>query len=422
MSLVDLDLADWVRPGDRVMWGQACATPQPLVETLLAQRHAIARGGRFEVFLGIAAGPGIDPAATDCIDFSAYCGTGGNRLLAEAGRLDILPAHYSHMAASMAEGRFAVDVLILQVAPGAGPGRYSFSLAHEYLGCALEQARVVIALCNDQAPRTAASRELLDADIDLVVSVSTPPLEMRSQPASEIEQRIAAHVASLIDDGDTLQFGLGSVPDAVLAQLHGRRDLGIHSGLLNDSAADLIAAGIANGARKTRDAGVAVAGVLMGTRRLFDLVHDNPAVRLCDTRYTHDAEVLASLDRFTALNSAVEVDLSGQVNAEVARGTYVGAVGGSLDFLRGAARSRGGKPIIALPSTAGSRSRICAGLSGPVTTPRSDVAFVVTEHGIADLRGATLSQRRRRLLDIAHPDHRAALDGAPPPPAARNPS
>lgn len=408
--LDELRLADWIRPGDHVLWGQACAAPQPLVQQLVAQRHAIAQGSRFGVFLGIGAGEAIPAEATDCIDFRAYCGTGSNRTLAQAGCLDMLTSHYSQMARFMADGRVPVDVLLLQVAPGSAPGRYSFSLAQEYLTCALEQARVVIAVCNDQAPRTAASRELQDSDIDVLVPASFVPLEMASQPASEVEQRIARNVASLIEDGDTLQFGLGSVPDATLAQLHDRRHLGIHSGLLSDRAADLIAAGVATGERKTRDTGIAVSGVLMGSQRLFRLAHDNPTVRLCDTRYTHDVEVLSSLHRFTAINSAVEVDLSGQANAEVARGLYVGAVGGSLDFLRGAAHSPGGKPILALPSTAGGRSRIVTRLDGPATLPRSDAGFVVTEYGIADLRGATLRQRRQRLLDIAHPEHRAALD------------
>ena len=413
ISLDQLELSEWIRPGDRVLWGQACSEPQSLVRLLMAQRHRVARADRVNVFLGIGApGGALNLQAVDCIDFASYCGTGANRNLAKSGHLDILPSHYSQMAAMMADGRFRVDVLLLQVVPGTTPGRFRFALAQEYLSATLESARVVIAQCNPLAPAAFGQKELSEKDIDVLVRVAEPVIEMPSPAANPVEDRIAAHIASLVEDGDTLQFGLGNVPDATLARLHDRRDLGIHSGLLNDRAARLIELGVANGLRKTRDRGIAVTGVLMGSAPLFRLAHENPKILLSDTRYTHDAEVLASLHQFTAINSAIEVDLSGQVNTELARGVYVGAVGGSLDFLRGAARSRGGKPIIALPSTTGPQSRITARLDGPVSIPRSDIAFVVTEYGIADLRGATLKQRRQRLLDIAHPDHRAALDAA----------
>lgn len=415
MSLEELQLSDWIGSGDRVLWGQACAEPRALVARLLEQRHRIAHAGRIGAFLGIGAATGaIQADAADCIDFVSYCGTGTNRKLAQAGVLDILPSHYSQMAAMMASGHLRIDVLLLQVVPGTAPGRFRFAMAQEYLSAALERARVVIAQCNSQAPEIWSQNEIDAADIDVLVHLNEPVIEMHSGAATQVEELIAANVAALIEDGDTLQFGLGSVPDAVLARLHGRRDLGIHSGLLNDRAAALIEAGIANGTRKTRDRGVAVTGVLMGSAALFRTAHRHPGIRLCDTRYTHDAQVLASIDQFVAINSAVEIDLSGQVNAEVARNTYVGAVGGSLDFLRGAAHSRGGKPIIALPSTAGAHSRVVACLGGPVSTPRSDVAFVVTEYGVADLRGSTIRERRRRLIDIAHPDHRAALEDAQP--------
>lgn len=407
-----LQLADWIRPGDRVLWGQACAEPQTLTRLLVEQRHAIARQKRFGIFLGIGAGRAITPDCADRMDMIGYCGTGTTRSLAQAGCLDVLPIHYSQMDRFFADGRIAIDVVMVQVTPDA-QGGWRLSLAQEYLAGALRRARVVIAQCNPSAPHTPGALLLGANDIDVLIEAAEAPLAMPPGAASPVEERIAEHVASLIDDGDTLQFGLGSVPEAVLARLHDRRDLGIHSGLLSDGAADLMATGVANGVRKTRDRGVAVAGVLMGTPRLFGLAHSNAGIRLESTAYTHDIEVLGSLDNLVAINSAVEIDLSGQVNAEVARGVHVGAVGGGVDFLRGAARSRGGKPVIALPSTAGAHSRIVAALQGPVTTARSDVAFVVTENGIADLRGASLRQRRERLLAIAHPEHRAALDGPP---------
>jgi acyl-CoA hydrolase len=199
----------------------------------------------------------------------------------------------------------------------------------------------------------------------------------------------------------------------VLAALQGRRDLGVHSGAVGDGVMALMEAGVVTNAHKGRDPGATIAGVLMGSTRLHRYAHRNPALQMRGTDYTHDPDVLASMPRFVAINSAVEVDLSGQANAEVAAGCYVGAVGGAVDFVRGAQRSRGGVPIIALPATAataGAHSRIVATLSGPVSTPRCDAGVFVTEYGIADLRGLPLAARRRRMLDIAHPEHRARLE------------
>ena len=220
---------------------------------------------------------------------------------------------------------------------------------------------------------------------------------------------MAARVAGLVEDGATVQFGIGALPEACLDALAGHRDLGIHSGLLNDAAMRLIQAGVATGARKTVDPGVAVGGFLGGSAALFRFAHRHPAIRLRGTGYTHDPAVLAAQWRLAAINSACEVDLSGQVNAEVAGGRYVGSVGGASDFLRGAARSPGGVPIIALPSTAGPASRIVVHLNGPVSTPRADAGVIVTEYGVADLRGAPVTVRYERMLAVAHPDHRAAL-------------
>ena len=202
------------------------------------------------------------------------------------------------------------------------------------------------------------------------------------------------------------------MPSAVARRLHGHRDLGVHSGMITDAVAELIEAGVITGARKTVDRGLVVTGMLMGTRKLIDLAAADRRVQLRDTRYTHDPAVLAAQYRLVAINSATEVDLTGQVNSETAAGRYVGAVGGSTDFLQGAARSPQGVPVIALPSTAGAASRIVPRLSGPASQARADAGVIVTEYGIADLRGLTLAQRAERMLAIAHPEHRAALETA----------
>ncbi|MGF6598481.1 acyl-CoA hydrolase [Paraburkholderia sp. GAS448] len=403
-----IDFASIVRAGDNVMWGQANAEPVPLTQALIAQRHQI---GRFRVFLGASTADTCQPGHADCIDFVSYCGTGANRALARAGALDVLPCHYSQFPHMMRSGALKIDVLLLQLAPPDQEGRYSLSVAHEYLVPALDTARVTVAEVNEQAPWTYGERYLRDADLDFILPTSRAPLENAPSKTGNLELAIASHVAGLIEDGSTLQFGLGAIPEAVLARLSDRRNLGVHSGAIGDKVADLMDAGVINNARKNVDRGQTIAGVMMGSRRIHDFAHRNQAVQFRSTSYTHDPEVLARIDRFVALNSALEVDLSGQINAEVANGSYVGAVGGALDFLRGAWRAKGGLPVVAMPSTAGKgASRIVATLSGPVSTPRSDAGVIVTEYGVADLRGLTLKQRRERLLAIAHPDYRAALE------------
>lgn len=398
----DLDFAAWVRPGDRVLWGQAAAEPLPLIEALVAQRHRI--GGRFRVFLGIPApGRGISAEHADCIDFVGYCGTGANRALAAGGKLDILPCHYSQFPDVFSSGPLAVDVLLLQVAPPDAHGRYSLGIAHEYLVPLVDSARVVIAEVNRQTPWTHGERCLTGDDFDAVVHTDRPLPEIGHAAPGAVEHAIARHVSGLIEDGATLQMGLGAIPEAILGQLADRRDLGVHSGAIGDAVARLVSSGVITNARKTRDRGATVTGLALGGPSTHQLIHRNPAVQFRSTRYTHDAGVLASLERFVALNSAIEVDLTGQVNAEQAAGSYVGAVGGAVDFLRGAARSRGGLPIVALPSTAGTHSRIVSRLSGPVSTSRADAGFIVTEHGVADLRGQPLSERIRRMIAIADP-------------------
>jgi acyl-CoA hydrolase len=389
------------------MWGQGSAEPLPLTQALMAQRHAI---GHFGVFLGVTFSDTLKAEYADCIRFSAYCGTGGNRALAKAGKLDILPCHYSQLPGMIASGQLKVDVLLLQLAPANERGEYSLSMAHEYLIPALETARVVVAEVNERAPWTHGERALVEDDIDYLVRTERDPVELINPRPGAADQAIARSIAGLIGDGATLQFGMGALPDTILAQLGDRRDLGVHSGAIGDQVAVLMQTGAINNSRKSIDRGHTVAGVMFGSKRLHDFAHNNAQIAFRDSAYTHGAGVLAQIENFVALNSAVEVDLTGQINAEVAAGVYVGAVGGAGDFLRAAQRSEGGLPIVALPSTAAKYSRIVHKLSGPVSTPRSDACIIVTEYGVADLRGLGLAERARRMLAIAHPDHRDQLE------------
>jgi len=404
----ELDFAALIRQGDTVTWGQATAEPTTLTELLMAQRQRV---GPFNAFVGMSHSSAVDPLHGDTVSFMSYCGTGENRRLAEAGLLDIVPSHYSDMAGRLPE---QIDVLLLQLAEGDGEQGYSLGLAHEYLVPLIDTARIVIAEVNDRLPWTEGERLVSEDDIDVLVRTSRPPMEVSPPQCGPVELAIARRVAELIDDGSTLQLGLGAMPKAIPTQLQGHRDLGIHSGVIGDEVVDLVEAGVVTNARKSIDAGVSVAGLLVGSRRLYDFAHRNRSLAMRSTAYTHSPAVLRRIDRFVAVNSAIEVDLTGQVNSEMARGTYVGAVGGAVDFLRGARLSKGGLPIVALPSVAGSGvravSRIVSRLSGPVSTARSDAGIVVTEHGVADLRGMSMSQRRKRMLDLADPAYREALE------------
>ncbi len=402
-----LDLTGVVRPGDGIVWGQGCAEPQTLVEALVAQRAALSG---CSVFLGVQYAGTVRPEHADHLRLAAYCGAGHNRAIAQAGVLDIHPQPYSQLAALIRARRIRADVVMLQLSPPDDSGAYSLGLAAEYLLPALETARVVIAEVNDRVPWTYGDRTLGDADIALALRSSREPAQSPAAPPGEIERRIAAHASAFVPDGATLEFGLGALPDAVLEALGDRRDLGVHSGALGDGVVDLVRRGVITNARKPIDAGASVAGCLFGTRRLFDFAHRNRALRLASVEHTHDTRVLARLERFVAINSAVEVDLTGQVNAEVARGVYVGAVGGALDFIRAANRSAGGVSLIVMPSSVGARaSRIVSRLSGPVATPRGEAGVFVTEWGAADLRGLTLAERVEKMIGIAHPAFRETL-------------
>jgi acyl-CoA hydrolase len=409
--LEDTNLSAVLRPGDTVMWGQSHAEPLTLMRALVEERHRI---GRMRLFLGIGLSDVLAPEHADAFDFLAYCGSGSNRRLARAGVLDILPAHYSQLPRLVRSAALRVDVVMLQVSPPDASGRHSLGLAREYLVEALKHARAIIGEVHPAVPWTHGGPYLREADFDLLVqSDAALPNLPANAPASApgpVETAIGMHVASLIEDGATLQTGIGAIPDAVLAQLMDRRDLGVHTGSIGDGIATLCEAGVVTNARKTIDAGVTIGGVIIGSERVRKFAHRNVAVELRGTEYTHDAGVLGRIDRFAAINSAVEVDLTGQINAEVAAGTYVGAVGGVGDFLRAAQASHGGVPIVAMPSTAGKHSRIVARLSGPTTIARSDACVIVTEYGIADLRGLSLAQRVPRMIAIAHPAHREQLE------------
>lgn len=399
-----LEALDWpslIGEGQLVVWGQASAEPTGLTAALVRARQGI---GPIRAFVGISFGDSVDLAHTDTITYSSYCGTARNRALGSA--LDILPIHYAALADRLSAEH---PVLLVRLAPGTDGDHFSFGAGAEYPADLISRARLVIAEVSSATPRTGTGREVHRTDLDIIVHTDSPCPALPDTAPGDTEMTIARHVAGLVEDGSTLQIGIGALPAAILNALTSHRDLGVHSGLITSEIARLHESGVITNARKTLDPGLTVTGLLSGGPDLMAWADGHPALRLKPTSYVHAHDTLSRIDRFVAINSAIEVDLTGQVNAEVAGGRYVGAVGGAGNFLRGAAASKGGLPIIALPSTARGRSRIVRTLSGPVTTPRADTALVVTEHGIADLRGASLAEREASLLAIADPAHRDAL-------------
>ena len=374
-----VDLSSVIRPGDGLIWGQACAEPQTLVEALLAQRSVLAG---CSVFVGSSYSGLLRPEHADHLRLTSYCGTGTNRALAQAGVLQLLPAPYSQLGALIRSRSIQCDVALVQVSPPNARGEYSLGLAVEYLAPALETARAVIAEVNDRVPWTHTQPLLRREDIDLLVESSRPPVYLEYGKSTDVDERIARHAAALVPDGATVECGIGALPNAILAGLAGR-DISYHSGVVCDAV-------------RLVQPRACMGGAIMGTQALFDWARENAQLRLVSSDITHGAATLARIERFVAVNSAVEVDLTGQVNGEMARDSYVGAVGGALDFVRAAGQSPGGLSITVLPAR-----RIVEKLSGPVSVPRSEAGVVVTERGAADLRGCTLREREKRLRAIS---------------------
>jgi acyl-CoA hydrolase len=395
------DFRGLVRAGDVVAWPQGPGEPTGLSADLVAQRHGLPP---FALLLGLGASDTVRREHADRIALRALNGAGTNRRWTECA--EIVPVPVSHLPARLAAGELRVDVVLLRVRRAARAGAYTTGVICDYTAALVGAARVVIAELDDRLPLTGGDALLPEGAVHHVVPRYGPDILMPDPEPSDTDRAIARHVASLIPDGATIQLGVGTLPTAIAAALRGHRALGVHSGVVSDVLVDLVEGGAVTNARKGIDAGVTVTGGLFGTERLRAHADGNPAVAMRAASYTHNPAVLARLHAMHAINSAVEIDLTGQANSELAAGRYLGAVGGQLDFVRGCQVAADGRSILALPSTTpdGRHSRIVAALQGgPVTTPRSDMDIVVTEHGVARLRGCGLQERARRLLAIADP-------------------
>jgi acyl-CoA hydrolase len=406
-----LNLSAFLRAGDHIVWGQACGEPTTLVEALIAQADSI---GRLSAFAATSFSGILGLEAAQRLNLSSMGAIGALRTVAAAGRLGIVPCHVSQVAPMIEQGLIGCDVAFVQVSPPDADGNHSFGLIGDFVQAAVAKARVVVAEVNERVPFTLGDAVLPAARIDCAVHVARTPVEVFAAKIGETDLAIAKIAAGYIEDGAVIQVGIGAMPDAILRLLHDRRDLGVHSGMIGDGLVDLVGAGVVTNARKPIDPGISITGALVGTRHLYDFADRNPQIGMRSSSYTHSEAVLSRLTRLVTINSALEVDLTGQVNAEQSGIQYLGGTGGQVDYVRAGSRSPGGRSIVALPATAkgGKVSRIAAALSGPVTTARSEVDVIVTEFGAAELKGQTLAERARRLVAIAHPDFREELDQA----------
>ncbi|MGV8972837.1 MAG: acetyl-CoA hydrolase/transferase family protein [Rhodoglobus sp.] len=400
-----------ITSGDRVVVGHACGEPSALL------RAMVARSGDFLdveivhlVPMGDAAycEPGMEQHFRHN---SLFAGASTRAAIAE-GRADFTPVFFSQIPDLFRE-TLPVDVALVHLSPPDQHGYCSFGVSVDYTKPAAASARIVIAQVNPRMPRTLGQSVIHVSELDVIVEVDEPIIELARPRISDIERSIGRNCASLVRDGDTLQLGIGSIPDAVLISLRDKKDLGIHSEMLSDGVVDLIEAGVVTNRLKNFHPRRSVVTFLMGTQRLYDYVHDNPAVEMASVDFVNDPRVIASNDNMVSINSCVQVDLMGQVVSESVGPRQISGVGGQVDFVRGATMSQGGRTIMAMQSTAarGTLSKIVPFIDegGAVTTSRCDVDYVVTEYGVAQLKGRTLRERARALIAIAHPDFQDTL-------------
>jgi len=398
--------------GRRILIGSGAAEPYRLVEALVTHGTHLANNEVVHL-LTLGPAPYVEPGLEQRFRHTAFFIGRNVREAVQQGRADFMPVFMSEIPRLIRSRRVHIDVALIQVSPPDQHGYVSLGVSVDVVRAAVDTADLILAEVNAQMPRTLGDSFLHVDQIAYLVPVDDPLPELLSQPMDDVSLQIGQHVASLIADGATLQVGIGRLPNAVLHELRNRNDLGVHTEMLSDGVMELIRAGVVNGTRKTLLPGKAVTSFVMGSRALYEWVNDNPAVEMRPSEFTNDPVTVARNDGMIAINSALAVDLTGQVAADTLMGRFFSGIGGQVDFIRGAARSRGGKPIIALSSTAkgGTVSRIqpVFGEGAGVVTSRGDVRYVVTEYGVADLWGKNIRQRTMALIEIAHPDFRSGL-------------
>ncbi|HPA84722.1 MAG TPA: acetyl-CoA hydrolase/transferase C-terminal domain-containing protein [Deltaproteobacteria bacterium] len=407
------DAVSHVRSFDRVVLGHACAEPKSLVEALLGRASEL-KGVEIVHMLPINSSRYCESLYRESFRHNSFFVGKSTRHAVNHGAADYTPCYFYQIPHLFRDGTLPVDVAMVMASPPDEQGRMSLGISVDYTRGAALAARTVIAEINPNMPDTGGSSYLSLDDVDWLVESDDPLMELPLPEAGPHDAAIGGNVASLIKDGDCLQIGFGSIPEAVVRELSGKKDLGIHSELITDSIMHLVESGVVTCRRKNFKPGKIIANLAMGTQRLYEWLHRHPMVEMHPVDFTNDPFVIARNDNMVTINSAIAVDLLGQVAADTIGPRQYSGVGGQVDFVRGAAHSRGGRNIIALPSATsdGKTSRIVCALErgSAVTTSRHDVDYIATEHGVVRLKGLSSRQRSRALIGIAGPAFRDQLE------------
>ncbi len=407
-----LEAVSGIKPGSNIFIHTAAATPTILTEALVERASELSDITIYQLH---TEGPATyaDEQYQDVFKVNAlFIGKNLREAVAQ-GRANFIPCFLSEVPVMIRNGIIPINVALIQVSPPDKKGYCSLGVSVDATRAALDKAELIIAQVNPRMPRTGGDAFIHINTIDAYVEQETELPEHPPAILGEVEKKIGEHVAGVIEDGATLQMGIGSIPDAVLHYLGNHKNLGVHTEMFSDGVIPLVEKGVINNSQKKFHRGAIVSGFLIGTRKLYDFVDDNPAVRMLDIEYVNDTKVIRKLPKMTSINSAIEVDITGQVNADSIGTRIYSGVGGQIDFIRGASLSEGGKPIIALPSTTRSGDSKISAILKPgagVVTTRANVHYVATEYGIVNLYGQNLKQRAKALIDIAHPQHRDALE------------
>ncbi len=401
-----------VRSGQRIFLTGNCSTPQRFLEAL-TRRYQELQSIEIVQVLDLGAGDYITPEMSDHIRVNSLFVSSKIRKAVNTGIADFTPVFLSEIPGLFRSGRLVLDIAVIHISPPDEHGYCSYGVEVGVTKSAAESAGIVIAEVNPNMPRTLGDSFIHVSQIDYFIEVDYELPEIHPEPPSPSQDQIARHIAELIPDAATLQMGIGGIPDAVLRRLTNHKNLGVHTELFSNGVMEMIEAGVITCAAKSLHPGKVVAGFVLGTRDLYRYIHDNPIFEMRPTEYVNDPFIIAQNERMVSINSALEVDLTGQVCADSIGTQIYSGVGGQVDFVRGASRSKGGMTFIALPSTAknGSLSRIVPQLKpgSGVTTTRNDVHYIATEYGVADLYGRSISERAMALINIAHPDFRDTL-------------
>lgn len=401
-----------IKSGNRVVVGHGVGEPSVLIDAMIANREQYEN---VEIVHMIPMGKGqyVEPGMEKHFHHNAIFAGASTREAINSGRADYTPCFFYEVPRLFTEGYLPVDVALVTLSPPDDNGYCSFGTSVDYTKPAAECARLVIAQINEEMPRTYGDSTIHIRDVDYIVEASSPIPVLNPPKITEIEKAIGEYCASLVADGSTLQLGIGAIPDAVLLFLKDKKDLGIHSEMISDGVVELFEAGVITNRKKTLHKNKMVVTFFMGTKRLYDFAHNNPHVEMYPVSYVNDPTVVMKNHKMVSINSCIQVDLMGQVVSDSVGKRQFSGVGGQVDFVRGVSMAPDGKSIIAFPSTAsqGKVSRIVSVIDegAAVTTSRNDVHYIVTEYGIADLKGKTLKERGKALISIAHPDFRPRL-------------